>query len=967
MRGRHLPGSFQSQHLDLPASGIIVLFFVAFFGKHIIKREFLIGGDAFFYSHPLRTASWEMIRTGIAPVWLPQTASGFPLLAMAQIGLGYPLTWSYLFLPGYWAEQIFVLAPFLLAPIFTYAYVREIGRSRTAALLAALSYGYGGLMTNTYGMNGIPTNALMWLPLLLIAIERARHGRFIWCLAGGTLVAAFSLLTGHYPSFVQIAVVALLYGLFLTLTQIARLLPEGSPNSCWAPLLLVVFSILLASGLAAFQVFETLRATGLSIRSNLDYAFFSAGGYTPKEALQSFVAPLYHYTEVTTYTAPLFMALAVIAVVVSVRRRRKSDPRIYFWLCIALYAGLFMLGDHSPVYKLLQYVPVLSWFRRPSRYVFEWSFAISILAAYGWDTTSTLARARARRIRNPIATPWSQLLWLALLISSVLLAGFWWYTVTQSPETESRYLWYKLGFTSIVTACISWSLFRAISPYRRLFAAIPLMLVCFVEPFILVGQWWPGTAKSADRFTTPALTTSWLQNVNPEQERVFIRVNGPDEETADQPRFDALNRPVIFGLHNVGGYEPLLLDRYSRALGGVDFDSLNPRLGFAPETDLFAGRSNVLDLLNTGYVVVWPDLDVLESRTITHDGLLFQNQDLGVDLRPKDSFIIRAKQAKGDTLAFVTSLANSVLVEQGSVVAHIQVSTTGGEVISLKLKAGIDTAEWAHERPDVREVVRHKPASVFDRTSEQSRHPAFRYLARLPLSANVTVDQIEITNVSQSASLALWKATIFDSQSGQTSPMSHMLGVDELDSSRWQIEGDFGGVMILRNKRVLPRAWLVTEAEAVGRDEALLRIQGRAETEFNPRRRVLLEVEPNELPNLTGGELGPEDSARITIYEPNRLVVDTIASTPTVLVLSEIFYPGWKATVDGRPVKIDVANYLFRGIALPEGQHRIELRYAPTTVIAGALISLGTFLLIIALLILGAMRPIRHSIGSDEF
>jgi hypothetical protein len=159
---------------DAAAMLAVAGFLVLFFGWGIFRGGSFIGGDVFFYTYPLRATAWEMIRGGQLPLWTPHVLSGFPLLAMAQLGLGYPLTWGHLFLPARHAEMIYILAPFLLAPIFTYAYLREVGRSRLGALLGGLSFGYGGLMTNTYGMNAIPTNALMWLPLLLIACERAR-------------------------------------------------------------------------------------------------------------------------------------------------------------------------------------------------------------------------------------------------------------------------------------------------------------------------------------------------------------------------------------------------------------------------------------------------------------------------------------------------------------------------------------------------------------------------------------------------------------------------------------------------------------------------------------------------------------------------------------------------------------------------------------------------------------------------
>ena len=99
-------------------------FFVGFFPQAVFGGKFLIAGDAFYYSLPLRSVAWDMIRAGRAPVWTPHVLSGFPVLAMPQLALGYPLTWGYLVLPAHWAEQVYVLAPYLLAPVFTYAYCR---------------------------------------------------------------------------------------------------------------------------------------------------------------------------------------------------------------------------------------------------------------------------------------------------------------------------------------------------------------------------------------------------------------------------------------------------------------------------------------------------------------------------------------------------------------------------------------------------------------------------------------------------------------------------------------------------------------------------------------------------------------------------------------------------------------------------------------------------------------------------
>ena len=132
-------------------------------------------------------------------------------------------------------------------------------------------------------------------------------------------------------------------------------------------------------------------------------------------------------------------------------------------------------------------------------------------------------------------------------------------------------------------------------------------------------------------------------------------------------------------------------------------------------------------------------------------------------------------------------------------------------------------------------------------------------------------------------------------------------------------------------------------------EEALRLIRGDTAREFEPRRTALLEVRPEELPRLPGGALAPGSTARITRYEPNRLLIETDAPTATVLVVSEIFYPGWEATVDGGRAPILLTDYLLRGVALPAGQHQVEMRYTAPAARTGALISVCTLLLLFGL------------------
>jgi hypothetical protein len=210
---------------------------------------------------------------------------------------------------------------------------------------------------------------------------------------------------------------------------------------------------------------------------------------------------------------------------------------------------------------------------------------------------------------------------------------------------------------------------------------------------------------------------------------------------------------------------------------------------------------------------------------------------------------------------------------------------------------------------------------------------------------------VEVASLLPRASLAVWKATLYDS-AGRA---SHALARSprelptQLDPARWRRVFDDSGVYIFENTRALPRAWLVAEAEAVDGEEALQLLRGESARAFEPRRTALLEVRADELPRLPGGALAPGSTARIVNYEPSHLLIETDAPTATVLVVSEIFYPGWAATVDGARAPILLTDYLLRGVVLPAGRHQVEMHYAAPAARTGAIISVLTLCLLAAL------------------
>ncbi|HEY1404125.1 MAG TPA: hypothetical protein VGB05_08375, partial [Pyrinomonadaceae bacterium] len=590
---------------------------------------------------------------------------------------------------------------------------------------------------------------------------------------------------------------------------------------------------------------------------------------------------------------------ALAAVVFALRQTtaaRRRDPRIFFWAAVALVSCVLILGRHTPVYGWLYHAPVINSFRVPSRFAFIWTFAAAILAAYGWDALAVVMRRRpATGARSSLLLRLNFALVVGLFALSALTGFFWWRQTSTFAVTDfdagagvprvwiegfwyaglslPKYLAWKLAFT-ISTLLLIWRGWKiGAARARGLVLVGALALVCFVEPHVVVANWWQPFAKSRARFNAVSPVTQLLEAKTREagRSRIYTRVKLFAEEFDASPRFDPPNLTALYRLENVGGYEPLLFERYSRALGNVHLDAASPLPGFAPNLAVFDARSHVLDLLGARFVV---NAEMAaDAPSIERDGVRFAATDLATELRPGEKTFLNANSAApADTLALVTTMSNSVGVADGTVVALVRLHTTGGRVVERQLRAGIDTAEWAHERADVRAAVRHALAAVFDSVPVKDGggdYSSHRYWTRIAFGEALDVERVEIINTTQSVALAIWKATVNDASRGQSQPLARTQRslYAGLDPARWAIAYDEGDVLVLENKRALPRAWLVSEAESMDGEEALRRISGESERAFDPRRTALLEVAPAEMPTLPGGELAPGSTANITAYE----------------------------------------------------------------------------------------------------
>jgi Bacterial membrane protein YfhO len=179
------------------------------------------------------------------------------------------------------------------------------------------------------------------------------------------------------------------------------------------------------------------------------------------------------------------------------------------------------------------------------------------------------------------------------------------------------------------------------------------------------------------------------------------------------------------------------------------------------------------------------------------------------------------------------------------------------------------------------------------------------------------------------------------------SPLYNLLGVKYVVASKGPPPGDTSflipvfeddpQVTVYLNTLALPRILLLYEAVVVpNKDAAFTAVH---DPTFDPRQTIILEAgEP------LAGEPAPAELLLVR-YDLNEAAVQVNSSQPAYLLLTDMAAPGWTAEIDGEPTEIITANYAFRAVFVPPGQHEISFRYVPPGWVVGLTLSSLTWLL----------------------
>lgn len=314
------------------------------------------------------------LKGGRLPLWNPNNFSGNPALANFQTAVFSPFTLLYFILPFIDAWSLTVLLQPLLAGIFTYFLTREMRVSRAGAVVSALGFMFSGFIV-VWMAYGTLSMAVAFLPFILLSIEKflRKNDRRFLIFAG--LAITFSLFSGHFQT-----------SLYVLITSFVFILYRLAAGKKLKDAVFACLALLGGCVLALPQIIPTFVLYNQSFRSS--NAIVDGG--IPLYYLITSFAPDFFGSPVTRNDWVGFYAerasfIGIIPFLLAgFSFFRIRSHYVLFFVGLSLVSLILALDTPLQVLLSMTGIPVLS-SSNPTRIIVLWSFAMSILAGFGYD------------------------------------------------------------------------------------------------------------------------------------------------------------------------------------------------------------------------------------------------------------------------------------------------------------------------------------------------------------------------------------------------------------------------------------------------------------------------------------------------------------------------------------------------------------------------------------------------------
>ena len=937
-----------SRYKDIAAVMLLVVLVLVFFWRYILG-EVSFPWDMLGFHYPHFFLQADAFRNGVLPLWDPYIYGGNPHVSNIQAAIFYPINFIICLLAaissnlGFRVVEYQLILHFFLAGLFMYLFARSNKLEVFGSLVSAITYMFGGFFVSQAQHLGAESVAA-WIPLIFLLLQKAfRTGDLIYGVLS-SIPIAFHILAGSSPSSIVLVIVLTFY---LVCIQWQNHRKHSGIRGIVRPLGIFALALSLGLALSAIQTLPTLELFPRSIMEGRTYEQATRATFSLKSLITFFVpnflsgnsGPAAYWgtgdiTKTYHYIGIFPLILAVLAVLF-VNNRKRIGP----FIALGIFSFLWYLGHYTIVSEIV-YLLVPSIVRRaieifPVKAYFD--FAMATLAGFG---ASLLAGFLSAANRSRLTKLSKLLLWLS--VGSMLTLLFIWVPVllhlhfASDPQSQ-EYLHFTAVFEGVVlfTLLLTLSASLIFSRAKRFcsrgttMALVILLIVFDLFTFGAVKKF-NAAEEAPDFWVGPDYVDggkigviAFLQK-DADYFRIYIDPQALGGIWANGPR--------IWKLQSIGGAEPILLQDYSKFL----------RLFCSAEDGgrMFSIRSlnsKLLDLLNTKYIITTKSLVEIDPA-VDESGfeLVFDNYYKiyrNKTFLPRAFIVHQIRELEGSEQVLTElnsplfSPREYVLLEKepsqslSSEVAEIAVPSSfwieGENSLTQVGTKGTDSKAaasgqrclgygWGNNSEDHAAYAINIPNSMY------SASLYLRYAKGSPGNASFDI-YVDGQLIGTSPTVSLHPTTGWGNEDSQWEYADVHLG--SLSEGEHKVE--------IQSVRTSPD-------NAVNVDGFLIA----------------------EGPPTVGGELvaSGHDNVQITEYRLNSITLDASLDADGFLFTSEIYYPGWKAYVDGKESKIYKADYIFRAVYLTPGSHTIVFKYEPLSFKIGLRLSLLTLLFIGALI-----------------
>jgi hypothetical protein len=868
----------------------------------------------------------QILTKGEMPLWNPYQGAGTPLAANMQSAVLDPFLLPVHLHPSPLVWDLSFLFALIGIAWFSYLFFRSLGFGAPASVAGAAAFALSGYFL-LYSNNQF-FRSYFFVPVLLLLVDRViASSRVRWVGLLGAALAA-NIFLGMPEASLAVISLAGAYTVFRWLTSAERggrrlaalrLAGAGALGLCLASPLVLLFFQYLNVGWSGHP-----PGAGTGLYSD------------PKRNLLPWVMP-FLVGKPSVDAAGLFSgardwigsgALALILFGLTSRREMWRRPGVFF----AAAAALLLLKIYGfPVVQALGRLPALSQANFPVFFVPVLGFCLAALVASG-------AQAIADR-------SWHKWALLGELVGTIAAVG--WLLRANAPALHAAtgsHSVGQFGLAMVAAGVVLVSVLTLSSAQARWVVTVAVV----GELIILAPHGF--YAPRADPYRPP----SWLTAVGFGEQRTTDRVFA----------FDAKLFPDtagVFGIQDIRSIDAIYPARYVKYISTF----IQPDFG----TRFVGGAYGQLEGSSHAQVVGNPMVDLLGVRYIISGGTapddpfidgVFAHRapdarvnpaifDLGGDRRP----VLFEHSGAEVSLPVGVPDPQQVVFSYGMHPDAFRDISDDGVVFALDgvTRSGLRVPLWS--------------ASYIPRSDPVT--PVFRDAA-VPIPAALGADLASLVlrvepRLNSRTDWAGWN----NLRVIGSTPTAVVGKLPVLVSS----SGGVDGVDVYENQDRLPRAFVARNITYVPDMESAVRtltegeplFQDRAVhvTRFHPRNDAVVEgLAPSNqasAPCSAGG-----DSARITAYAAGEVSIDVNSPCRGLLVLSDTYFPGWEATVNGKPATICPTDVLFRGVAVDKGHSVVVFRYRPANFSLGLLIALAGVLALVAVAVWRRVRPGRSAV-----